>query len=410
MTAIGDGRAHGLMRVLYVSRHSFPNDRAYSVQIAHTCHALAKRGAEVSLYVGKMRRPSPAGCMEFFGLDLPDTLSVHVVRNPPWVRRRRKLDKNLFIARMRLICLTKFRKGPVFMYSRHEPVLAGMPRKKGGPFLVFEAHELKHLAVLERARALGRGPDDAKTQVRLNRTRSLEARALRNVHGIACITHGLAREIAQTFNPTCPVHVIPSGVLTRHAQPVEKDIDVVYCGRLNPWKGVDTLIEAMRWLPGYRLTVVGGVDDRCLDRARALAAELDVSGRIDFPGYVPYQEVWGYLDRARVAVLPTRGGEYAIADRYTSPMKLLEYMMCGVPVVASDLPPIREVLQDGVTAKLVTPNSPKALAEGMLALLKDEPLARQIAGRARERALHYTWENRAQKIIDLLNCAREKGY
>jgi len=379
------------------------------VQIAHTCHALARGGAEVSLYVGKMRKPSAAACMEFFGLDLPDTLSVREVRNPPWVRRRRKLDKNLFIARMRLTCFIQSRKGPVFVYSRHEPVLAGMPRKKHGPFLVFEAHELKHLGVLEKARARGKSPDDPKIQSRLNRTRELEARALRNVHGIACITRGLAEEIARTFNPTCPVHVIPSAASIRHSGSVKKDIDIVYCGRLNPWKGVDTLIEAMRWLPGYRLTVVGGVEQCYLDRARALAAELGVSGRIDFVGYVPYREVWGYLDRARVAVLPMWGGEYALADRCTSPIKLFEYMMCGVPVVASDLPSTREVVQDGVTAKLVTPNSPRVLADGILALLKDRVLARRIAERARAHALQYTWERRAQKITDLLRCARENA-
>ena len=78
-----------------------------------------------------------------------------------------------------------------------------------------------------------------------------------------------------------------------------------------------------------------------------------------------------------------------------------------MPVVGSDLPSIREVLQDGVTGKLVRPNHPRALADALLALLNDEPLVRRMGEQARKYAQQFNWEDRARQIIELLNCAKE---
>ncbi|MDP7691774.1 MAG: glycosyltransferase, partial [Vicinamibacterales bacterium] len=101
-----------------------------------------------------------------------------------------------------------------------------------------------------------------------------------------------------------------------------------------------------------------------------------------------------------VLVLPTVATPSA---RYTSPLKLFEYMASGRPIVASDLEPIREVLTDGQNARLVPPGEPAALATAVRELLADPAQAEQLARTAFEQASSYSWSRRADRIEQLLN-------
>jgi len=101
-----------------------------------------------------------------------------------------------------------------------------------------------------------------------------------------------------------------------------------------------------------------------------------------------------------VCTIPWPWTEFS-AD-YTSPLKLFEYMASGVPIVASDLPSMKEILRHGENAWLVRPGDPLALAEGIRILLSDRKRAESLAKTAREDVRSYTWEARAAQIIDLI--------
>jgi glycosyltransferase involved in cell wall biosynthesis len=90
-------------------------------------------------------------------------------------------------------------------------------------------------------------------------------------------------------------------------------------------------------------------------------------------------------------------------------LKLFEYMAAGVPVVAADLPSFREILSDGETALLVPPEDPEALAGGIRRLLDDPSLARKIRANALERVRHYSWQERARRIIPVLEAVQHRG-
>jgi glycosyltransferase involved in cell wall biosynthesis len=102
------------------------------------------------------------------------------------------------------------------------------------------------------------------------------------------------------------------------------------------------------------------------------------------------------LQRARVLVLPNPPS--AMSLRYTSPLKLFEYLAAGRAIVASDLPSIREVVHDGVEAVLVAPGDPDALARGIRRVLDDPDLADRLAGAAAALAPEYSWARRAERL------------
>ena len=83
---------------------------------------------------------------------------------------------------------------------------------------------------------------------------------------------------------------------------------------------------------------------------------------------------------------------------FTSPLKIFEAMAAGIPVVASDLPAIREVIRDGENGVLVTPGDPAALAAGLDRVLGDPALAESIARQARKDVEAYAWDRRAERI------------
>jgi glycosyltransferase involved in cell wall biosynthesis len=180
---------------------------------------------------------------------------------------------------------------------------------------------------------------------------------------------------------------------------------VVYTGHLYRWKGAHTLALASGALPpGAVLCIVGGTPADLHAFRDFLARErLD---RVRLAGYVPPAEVPAWLAAADVVALPN-SAQAAISERYTSPLKLFEYMAAERAIVASDLPSLREVLRHGENAWLVSPDDPAALAAGLRRLLDDAALAARLAARARQEVEGRTWEARARAVVRFVNARLE---
>jgi glycosyltransferase involved in cell wall biosynthesis len=179
---------------------------------------------------------------------------------------------------------------------------------------------------------------------------------------------------------------------------------LVYVGQLYPHKGVDLVLQALDGVPRAELLLVGGLpDDPQRPRLEQLAAELGVRERVRFTGPRPYAEVPSLLAQARVALLPIAEG--LVARCFTSPLKLFDYLAAGLPIVAVDFPTIREVLRDGHNGLLVPPNDPSAMAAAVNRLLDDPALATRLGQQAREDAAAYTWERRADRILQVVGWA-----
>jgi glycosyltransferase involved in cell wall biosynthesis len=115
--------------------------------------------------------------------------------------------------------------------------------------------------------------------------------------------------------------------------------------------------------------------------------------------------VAAFLQKADVLVIPNLPSRISAA--YTSPLKLFEYMASGRPLVASDLPALREVLRPDDNAVLVAPGSINALAAGIRRVLEDAAFGARLAATARRDAAEYTWDKRAERLEAALASAVE---
>lgn len=175
--------------------------------------------------------------------------------------------------------------------------------------------------------------------------------------------------------------------------PQDKKI-ALYAGHLYARKGAHVLAEAAKNLPSDALCVfVGGTAKDITEFTKQYRASENVL----IVGHKPHDDIPYYLRAADVLVLPNSAKDDD-ARLYTSPMKLFEYMASGTPIIASDVPSLREVLNSD-NALFVPPDDSALLADGIKMLLGDEKLAHDIASRAKNDVTLYTWGARAQKIM-----------
>ncbi len=171
---------------------------------------------------------------------------------------------------------------------------------------------------------------------------------------------------------------------------------ILYTGQLFPWKGVDTLIEAARYLPkGKEIFIVGGGAGRETE-LRAYVNRLKLP--IHFIGQVPHKDIPLYLAAADCVVIPTSAKE-RIGSHYTSPLKLFEALSMGKTIIASDLPSLREIL-DETCASFFIPDDPSSLATSIMNTLNDSHKNATLQKNAKVRAQNYSWDNRAQHILE----------
>jgi glycosyltransferase involved in cell wall biosynthesis len=158
----------------------------------------------------------------------------------------------------------------------------------------------------------------------------------------------------------------------------------------------------MQHVEDAELVVVGGLPpEPDLERVKRLVQARGLEDRVRFTGFLPPPELPGEVVKADLFAIPLLDSE--TARLFTSPLKLFEAMASGRPIVASDLPSIREVLTHEKNALLVPPGDARALARAIDRLAKDAALSRALAGRAREDVGAFTWDARAAAIEDFVS-------
>jgi glycosyltransferase involved in cell wall biosynthesis len=382
------------MRILYFADIRFPLERANGIQTMETCHALAERGHTVWLAVRPDTKQPARDPFEYYALPKSDRLIIEraPVSGPEFARR---------------VGYIAFAVGRAMGAAKTDIVmtrdlglaalLAPLPRWLRGA-LVYESHGYAPdvAAALPELVATARKPSAAK----LARLARREGRVWHLADGYVTITAGLATDLSARFGARPHVAVIPDGARTPSTDTASATGDgntVAYAGHLYPWKGVDVLLEAIARVPQARGLIVGGHDaEPDLARLRALAQQLGVASRVTFTGLVEPGKVPELLHAASVLVLPNPAS--AISTRYTSPLKLFEYLAAGRPIVASDLPSMREVLHDGVDGLLVPPGDAPSLAAAIDRVLTDPALARRLSAAAAALAPEYTWARRAERL------------
>lgn len=178
--------------------------------------------------------------------------------------------------------------------------------------------------------------------------------------------------------------------------PLGKKI-VMYTGQLFNWKGVDTLMQSVKILPQDALVYVVGGSKTDVDNCKKEIPEAS-DERIVFIPFQQHSEIPIWLRASDVLILPNTGKQ-KVSLYYTSPMKLFEYLAAGKPIVASAIPSIMEILNDS-NSVLVSPDDPAELAMGINKVFKSADFAKSIAGKASRDSKKYTWEKRAQMIIE----------
>ena len=178
---------------------------------------------------------------------------------------------------------------------------------------------------------------------------------------------------------------------------------LLYSGSLQTMlmeKGIDVIFLALSTLPfDVRLLVVGGTADDIAPYA-ACVRSLGVEDRVTFIPRVPRATLALYQKVADVLLMPFPfTTHYAY---YMSPLKLFEYMASCRPIVATDLPSMRSVLDD-TSALFIPPSDAMALARGIKRLLSDNEFSERIAGEAYRRVQQYSWDKRARNIIQFIN-------
>ena len=373
-----DSLSQKSMNILYVAHVRMPTERAYGIQIAKTCEALSKSGTMVELLVPTRRNDIDADIFSYFNLG--KTFTFTVLKSIDLVRFGSIgfLISALWFA-IQVIRSSSFSSAEI-VYSRDALVLFLLLISKKR--IVFETHAPPSLVSVIVAK---------------------------KVKKVVVISQGLRKAYIRAGVSDSSIVVAPdavsadffSGVPNKAGARRELSLDpksfvALYAGHLYERKGAGLLAQAASSNQSITFLFVGGTKQDLASFRTAWAGLPNVL----IIGHVAHEMIPLYLRAADLLVLPN-SAKFDDSSTYTSPMKLFEYMASGTPIVAADVPAIREVLTEE-SAFFFPPDNSIELAKCITAVYHSPDGGRSRAQTAQALSTSFSWENRAHIILNSL--------
>lgn len=291
---------------------------------------------------------------------------------------------------------SRFRPQVIHSHDFHTLPVGWTLSRLLGAKLVYDSHEL----------ALEAGSMSKLKGWRKQMLRVIEAALVRQSNAVITVNRSIAGilrllygvDVAVVANyPDPPPRWNGRGAL-RTTLDVDNSLRIVlYQGGLAKGRGLEGLVRAVHRLEGVALVFLGwGLLE---GRLRILADELGVGDRVHFLPPVSHDDLLLYSSDADVGVIPYQ--PVSLNNRLATPNKLFEYMMAGVPVVASDLPDMARIIEKEGIGATFDPYSEESLA-GAVSDVLNCPDHEKMRRHAREAALaRYTWTREAGKLVAL---------
>lgn len=380
------------MKIVYIANARIPSERAHGKQIMKTCEALAAK-SNLELWL-----PDRPQLEQFRGID-PFTYFSVKTKFP--IRKFHTLDFLNYINKLPTILkvlaylleeasflffLSFNIPKADFVYTRSISVSL-ISKFLWRKITIYEIHDLP-----------------TKTFIR-----KIYGLFLQKLSGVVVISHGLETDL-HVLGVT-KISLIPDGVdgsLYKNSSisllyviPTNKKL-ILYTGALTAAKGIFTLLDSTRFFnKNIALLIAGGnLTMGDADKVKKYVLKHHLKN-ISFLGIVPDNLISSLQKIADILVLPN-SNKTINSSRYTSPMKLFEYLATGVPIVATATPANKEILIHLKNSYLVRSDDPQDLARGIKKILSDGLLARKISSQAKKDVNNYTWDKRAERIIKFI--------
>lgn len=257
-------------------------------------------------------------------------------------------------------------------------------------------------------------PEVADDEVLLGKLREQERVCLQAADRILTVSEVNSRHLQSLGVSAEKIDVIPNGVdlasftrrpprpLTGVAFDVERPIELLYCGGLTSWQGLSHALDALALIrrdAEARLTVVGPSRPRQRKWLDNLAFRLGVFDRLRRLPPVGRDELVRLHHEADIVLAPLSRNDRN-NKQGCCPLKVIEAMACGIPLIASDLEVVRELATNEEHALLVRPNSGKAIKDAVFRLVREPGLATRLADAARNRVeAEYGWSRAQQQLL-----------
>ncbi|EQC00724.1 glycosyltransferase [Photorhabdus temperata] len=386
------------MKIAYIDPYPVPDYRVASLQILQNVDAFARQGADVYLVTPEGKNTVE----EILGRSLSSSAKLISLRN---IRRKWYFPLNTqkmfyfqvssWLKKNRIdVVFTRNLKMAKYLLCKHPEIP-----------LFFESHEVFAQSFKE-SHDLSKNKDRHKYE----KLRETEHLVYSQSRVVFVLTSLLRDDIINEYNVDTSIVVTPDGVdmlavesissnklaSTNHKLPTQ----ILYLGSLHHWKGVPTAIKAMSHLEDAVLNIAGGEPEQ-IQQLRQIAQQIGVCDRVNFLGFIQPKLRFQIIADNDICLLPLT--KTSIGSRYTSPLKLFEYMAMGKPVVISDFPSIRDVVDENAVSFADSENAESFAQQIQLLRDNSERVKAQVSYAKMLVTEHLNWDRRARLIMQTIS-------